>query len=585
MLAILALLLASFAAHASPLTAQPAEADPVDISLITRAPEDGSLLTGSCYQLVDYSNEGCDDDSDGKVSFEQVPPGAYTVRQTVAPEGFDAINELEIQVEAPYPGGSMGFIVKQAPEQNTEDTRNFSIILIDAATGERLVSDICVQLPGASNVGCDDDLADGQIDFLDVPAGVWNLEFTNLENDWVIGNGPSDAVQIDTSDGAPTSQWVVRGVFRVAAQEPAPTESTGDATLNITLRGCPEGIDPNVVDPAVECTVPLDAPDEAGAVWGGDGQGGLPMSEVIRLNDGTYQVPVPANTPIELINFEPDVRDAYLAVGADAINENGNPIVQLAAGTIHQVSIYYYFIESGESPDTWTASVQVMMCEGEMDCFGQGGIVVNISLASGEYLGSCTLSDPYPTPWGVDISTCTVPGMPFNAELVATQDPSTIPVGYEPREETLSLSVGDLIPGGGDQATFTFVNMRTEPPTSASASLSITMRGCPEGFNPDTDDFFAGCTIPLDAPDASFLYHGGDGQGGMNIMWMDRQDNGAYIFNAGPYTMNVTLSGLAPVVRDGYTVFGADSVDGDQVTINLADGEVREVWVFYYYWP
>lgn len=296
-------------------------------------------------------------------------------------------------------------------------------------------------------------------------------------------------------------------------------------------------------------------------------------------------MPVPANTPIELINFEPDVRDAYLAVGADAINENGNPIVQLAAGTIHQVSIYYYFIESGESPDTWTASVQVMMCEGEMDCFGQGGIVVNISLASGEYLGSCTLSDPYPTPWGVDISTCTVPGMPFNAELVATQDPSTIPVGYEPREETLSLSVGDLIPGGGDQATFTFVNMRTEPPTSASASLSITMRGCPEGFNPDTDDFFAGCTIPLDAPDASFLYHGGDGQGGMNIMWMDRQDNGAYIFNAGPYTMNVTLSGLAPVVRDGYTVFGADSVDGDQVTINLADGEVREVWVFYYYWP
>lgn len=113
----------------------------------------------------------------------------------------------------------------------------------------------------------------------------------------------------------------------------------------------------------------------------------------------------------------------------------------------------------------------------------------------------------------------------------------------------------------------------------------MTFRACPEGFDPNSGNYFADCTIPLDAPDKSFLYHGGDGQGGMNIMWLDRQYNGEYVFNAGPYTMNLELMGLAPVVRDAYYVVGADAVDGGTYTVYLSDGEVREVYVFYYFYP
>ena len=584
MFAILALLLTSFAGLSSPVTAQPAEPEPVDISLITREPTHGSLMVGACYQLVGQTDVGCDDDGDGQVGFDQIPPGTYTVTQTQPPAGLTAIDDFEIQVEAPYPGGSMGIVVKQDAQQNAPDTRNFSVILIDAATGERLVSDICVELVDAATSQCDGDLKDGQIDFVDVPAGVWELEFTNLGDNWVIGNGPSDVVRIDASAGTPTSQWVVRGiVVAPAAQEATPPPSTAGATLNITLRGCPEGIDPTTVNPATECTVPLDAPAEAGVVWGGDGQGGMPMTDVTRLDNGTYQVAVPSDSPLELVNFEPTVHDAYIAVGADAINDVGNPVVQLAPGTTGEVVIYYY---TEVTADTWTASVQVMMCEGEMDCTGQAGIVVNISLASGEFLGSCTLSEPYPTPWGVDISTCNVDGMPFNADLVATQDPATIPAGYTPQQESISLHVDNLIPGGGDQATFTFVNMRTDQPApSGSATVRITMRGCPEGFVPGTGDYFAECTIPLDAPDAAVILWGGDGQGGMEIMYLDREFDGAYVYQAGPNTMNLQLSGLAPTVRDDFEIFGTDGGDGSAFTINLANGEVREVYVFYYYYP
>jgi hypothetical protein len=48
-------------------------------------------------------------------------------------------------------------------------------------------------------------------------------------------------------------------------------------------------------------------------------------------------------------------------------------------------------------------------------------------------------------------------------------------------------------------------------------------------------------------------------------------------------TMNVELYGLAPVVRDHYRVFGADSEIEGRFVVDLVDGETREVFVFYYY--
>jgi lysophospholipase L1-like esterase len=118
---------------------------------------------------------------------------------------------------------------------------------------------------------------------------------------------------------------------------------------------------------------------------------------------------------------------------------------------------------------------------------------------------------------------------------------------------------------------------------SGEATLLMTFRGCPEGFDPNAGDFWAECTIPLDAPDASIIVWGGDGQGGMSITGLDRQYNGEYVYDAGPNTMSVQLSGLAPVVRDGYQVVGADGVSGDAYTVNLVVGETSEVYVFYWF--
>ena len=364
---------------------------------------------------------------------------------------------------------------------------------------------------------------------------------------------------------------------------------------------------------------------------------------------------------------------------------------------------------TSDSTKTWTASVQVSLCDAppnsgqDMNCHGMAGVVATISLASGEILGSCTSGEPVQFPGGDMISLCSVDGLPFNADLVATQDPSTIPTGYVPYSNSLTLHVDDLTPGGGDSATFTFFDVRADagssgatgassgsmiedfivgcvpaeacynatitittqdgefitsftcpPPPSPvsswiclvpnvprgiqvvltldniapgyvveqnplqwdttieptagpvgerpifrfgktegspsdsastsneSATILLTFLACPEGFDSNAGDFFAECTIPLDAPDAAVISQGGDGQGGMNITQLDRQNDGAYIYPAGSGTMNVQFSGLAPVVRNGYQVFGADGGNGSIYTVNLANGETREISIFYY---
>ena len=170
----------------------------VNISLITRDPDSGKLLTGACYILENYSNVGCDENLDGQVDFAAIPFGTYTVHQTKAPQGYDLIIDYEISVDPV--GVPTGFVVQQAARQYTPGTRNVSFVLVDVTTGKKVVGDTCIQIVNASNVGCDDDLKDGQIDFLDVPGGDHAYRFTQLPAGYVAIQGPDGGfISIDTT--------------------------------------------------------------------------------------------------------------------------------------------------------------------------------------------------------------------------------------------------------------------------------------------------------------------------------------------------------------------------------------------------
>lgn len=152
-----------------------------DIALITREPESADLLYRSCYVLIDYNNEGCDEDNDGRVEFEDVPVGIYEVEQTVAPVNQEPTGNFTIEVVDDAP--EQGIVVKQAENQTDDNHRHVSVLFQDHYTEELIMSpDTCVELANAdyaSAEGCDDN-TDGQVDFLDVPLGTYELKLVNL---------------------------------------------------------------------------------------------------------------------------------------------------------------------------------------------------------------------------------------------------------------------------------------------------------------------------------------------------------------------------------------------------------------------
>ena len=71
--------------------------------VIRSTDEDGNRLPGACYLIVELGFELCDDDGDGDVVFDGVPPGAYTVVETAAPP--DYLGNADILIEVGEDGG------------------------------------------------------------------------------------------------------------------------------------------------------------------------------------------------------------------------------------------------------------------------------------------------------------------------------------------------------------------------------------------------------------------------------------------------------------------------------------------------
>ena len=254
------------------------------------------------------------------------------------------------------------------------------------------------------------------------------------------------------------------------------TLAAGTGTLRMTLRGCPDGVDPTTIGAGAakrQCDVPLDAPDDAFISYGGDGQGGEEVRFLDRGWDGTYEATVPANQIINLIGFEPEVRDSYAMTPVQDRDRDGNFDVRIRAGRTLTVRVYYYN-----------------------------------SLASS---------------------------------------------------------------GGG------YANA----PTSNSATVNLTFRGCPDNVDATSVNPFEVCTIPLDAPDASVLVW--EDGGGVSILDLPRQYDGTYQFLTPVGVFGVALVDIAPVLRDAYVIYGANEGAGDAWAIYLSPGEVRDIWIFYYY--
>lgn len=180
-----------------------------DVHLITRDPKDGALLRGACYELVGYSNVGCDENNDGQVTFDDIPLGQYTVHQVTPPTGYQRIADYTLQVAWWTPDDFLGLVVQQAPKQTDGTTDHVSLVFLDVTTLERVASpQTCAELVGGSLVGCDDSLVDGQVDFLAVKDGEYDLKIHSLPNGYTL-TYPDTVVSVYAGDNDVNTIWYV----------------------------------------------------------------------------------------------------------------------------------------------------------------------------------------------------------------------------------------------------------------------------------------------------------------------------------------------------------------------------------------
>ena len=177
----------------------------------------GQPLPNACYAIVEFNFELCDDDGDGTIVFDGVPPGPLTLSETVPPAGFAAVEDLPVTVE---PAGNRVRVphesAQEVPAIQPAETPEAPAEPPPAADGEgqatldlrdrdgNPVLGACWALTnrdtGEAIQRCDGDdgAEDGTIDFGTIPAGRYRIE----EAQTPAGFRPADGQNVEVTAGA-----------------------------------------------------------------------------------------------------------------------------------------------------------------------------------------------------------------------------------------------------------------------------------------------------------------------------------------------------------------------------------------------
>src|SRR5690606_16107472 len=148
----------------------------VDVAIYTV--ENGQSAYDACYVIVGYSEVGCDENGDGKVTFAAIPYGTYTVQQTANLGAGRSVPDFTITVTGNVNAeGYEGFtatIVGGSGSSAGSSSSGYSDVAIEPIENGRTIYDACFVIVGYSEVGCDDN-RDGKVTFEDIPYGEWTV--------------------------------------------------------------------------------------------------------------------------------------------------------------------------------------------------------------------------------------------------------------------------------------------------------------------------------------------------------------------------------------------------------------------------
>ena len=132
--------------------------------------ETGESITTACYVFVDYSQEGCDENADGLIRYQGMPPADYVVTQTERPDGYMPMGDFPVTI---YDSGDGQIIRVELARSDGVERGPFDISLAPFdTTNNTPVKGGCFIIHGASEEECDDN-GIARIDFDGIVAGTY----------------------------------------------------------------------------------------------------------------------------------------------------------------------------------------------------------------------------------------------------------------------------------------------------------------------------------------------------------------------------------------------------------------------------
>ncbi|MFM9108094.1 MAG: SpaA isopeptide-forming pilin-related protein [Chloroflexota bacterium] len=193
----------------------------------------GNPLPGACVEIVEFGFQACDDQGDGRITFDGLQPGLYTIREITAPEGRDLLPDQQVELR---PEGALVTFTHGRGQQEPEGGEppapasggagGVELVALgpDGAPAPGGCYALVSSADGARREQCDDadGIPDAYLLFSDVPEGSWSVE----EMSPPAGMLPAQPVSIDVRAGE-TSRATIS-----SAREPEPAQ-TGTGALRV----------------------------------------------------------------------------------------------------------------------------------------------------------------------------------------------------------------------------------------------------------------------------------------------------------------------------------------------------------------
>ncbi len=289
-------------------------------------------ITDVCYVIENWSNEGCDENGDGSVTFQGVAPGTYTIHQTKRASGFLPMGDFAMTItKAPATQHIPVYLMSDRTVQR--DKADISLQTFDAST-MNLVPGACYLIEGGSIIGCDEN-GDGQVTYQEVHTGTYVIRQTEaldgyfpIQRQWiaVTHDGPVAVYAYPQQRANPAPSGTVN--VSLLSLEPSSGNALAGACYiieNASIEGCDENSDGKVdyrgVKPGTYTVHQTKAP------------AGLPTmpDQIVTITDAPdqlialYQMPPAAQTGtrVAIVSVDRDTGEPILG-GACYIIENAS---------------------------------------------------------------------------------------------------------------------------------------------------------------------------------------------------------------------------------------------------------------------